>query len=611
MGNKENEITRSVLVKKRLREVMIGEVAKTQKITAQLRIAQKRSRKYIHHGYEQIKAIKKMQNKLRRLRRNVMEQNVKQRQAMSRAAKLDKIIIARAALLRRVQAEHAHVVAAFRRRRAERAMLTFKQRSLRGSSIEALHVHKALAGTIRRIRALERKLKNLKGLRTTRKEEKMRQRIISEIMEEKLVMSNSMMELRRVGRRIKNLMNELRNIALRSANMRQEKRELKHHMAREREMIIALRNARMRMGGLLARVGTEDAREIKNFKYGKRQAMRAGHRKTWRSESSFIAKQRKRLQKLKTVQRRYLLELSHIKKQQSILLILLQRKKVSASHALQHVLQKRTQWLKEIRKRANTLTSTMTYLSRKLQNKERNAIKKMRMTNSRGSRRFRKMILHERQNLSEATIKESYLVFKLRKAWLKLHKALRRCRRTMKINAILRQSGEVRRTQRLAKETRRLTMFLNKEEEENRLLLKRHRLWTSEIMRKWRVRLTNTMKRAHEVITALDLEIKRAKVEKNREKKGRGRYKDWLENIEHHINALRKEKVLLTRMMDTTAGEIEKKMTPMVMLRTASTRLKKISMQKLADNERAKLIKSVRAEQNNRREALKKGSGEM
>merc|ERR1712137_203572 len=427
--------------------------------------------------------------------------------------------------------------------------------------------------------------------------------------EEKLAMSNSMMELRRVGRRIKNLMSELRNIAFRNANMRQEKRELKHHMAREREMIIALRSARMRMGGLLARVGTEDAREIKNFKYGKRQAMRADHGKMWRSESSFIAKQRKKLQKLKTVQRRHLLELTHIKKQQSILLILLQRKKVSASHALQHVLQKRTQWLKEIRKRTNTLTSTMTYLSRKLQNKERNAIKKMRMTNSRGSRRFRKMILHERQNLSEATIKASYLVFKLRKAWLKLHKALRRCRRTMKINAILRQSGEVRRTQRLAKETRRLTMFLNKEEEENRLLLKRHRLWTSEIMRKWRVRLTNTMKRAHEVIIALDLDIKRAKVEKNREEKGRGRYKDWLENVEHHINALRKEKVLLTRMMDTTWGEIEKKMTPMVMLRTASTRLKKIEilMQKLADNERAKLIKSVWAEQNNRREALKKG----
>merc|ERR1712137_1308598 len=147
LKNKENEITRSVLVKRRLREVMIGEVAKKQKITAQLRIAQKRFRKYIHHGYEQLEAIKKMQTKLRRLRRNVMEQKVKQRQDMSRAAKLDKIIIAIAALLRRVQAEHAHVVAAFRRRRrAERAMLTFKQRSLRGSSIEALHVHKALAG---------------------------------------------------------------------------------------------------------------------------------------------------------------------------------------------------------------------------------------------------------------------------------------------------------------------------------------------------------------------------------------------------------------------------------------------------------------------------------
>merc|ERR1712137_1126394 len=147
LKNKENEITRSVFVKRRLREVMIGEVAKKQKITAQLRIAQKRFRKYIHHGYEQLEAIKKMQTKLRRLRRNVMEQKVKQRQDMSRAAKLDKIIIAIAALLRRVQAEHAHVVAAFRRRRrAERAMLTFKQRSLRGSSIEALHVHKALAG---------------------------------------------------------------------------------------------------------------------------------------------------------------------------------------------------------------------------------------------------------------------------------------------------------------------------------------------------------------------------------------------------------------------------------------------------------------------------------
>merc|ERR1712137_525389 len=186
MGNKENEITRSVLVKKRLREVMIGEVAKTQKITAQLRIAQKRSRKYIHHGYEQLKAIKKMQNKLRRLRRNVMEQNVKQRQAMSRAAKLDKIIIARAALLRRVQAEHANVVAAFRRTRAERVMLTFKQRSLKGSSIEALHVHKAFAGKTRQIRALERKLKNLKRRRTKHNEEKMRQKIISEIKEEKL-----------------------------------------------------------------------------------------------------------------------------------------------------------------------------------------------------------------------------------------------------------------------------------------------------------------------------------------------------------------------------------------------------------------------------------------
>merc|ERR1712137_1023293 len=42
LKNKENEITRSVFVKRRLREVMIGEVAKKQKITAQLRIAQKR-----------------------------------------------------------------------------------------------------------------------------------------------------------------------------------------------------------------------------------------------------------------------------------------------------------------------------------------------------------------------------------------------------------------------------------------------------------------------------------------------------------------------------------------------------------------------------------------
>merc|ERR1712137_1219859 len=69
LKNKENEITMSVLRKRRLREVMTGEVARKKKISTQMRIAQKRSERYMLHGHEQLKEIKEMQNDLWRLRR--------------------------------------------------------------------------------------------------------------------------------------------------------------------------------------------------------------------------------------------------------------------------------------------------------------------------------------------------------------------------------------------------------------------------------------------------------------------------------------------------------------------------------------------------------------
>merc|ERR1712137_1210813 len=387
--------------------------------------------------------------------------------------------------------------------------------------------------------------------------------------------------------------------------------ELKHHKARERELIIAFKNARMRVVGLLAKVSTEDAREIKNLKQGTLQAMRAGHRKMWRSISRFIAQQAEKLHQLITVQRRYLLELHHIEKQQSTLLILLRKRNVGTSRALQHVLQRRVQWLREIRKRTKTFKRMMKYLSRKMRNEKHKAINRMRMTNLRGSRRFRKMVLHKRQNFRAAATKESHVVFKLRKAWLRLHKALQRCRRMMRMHVTLRKSGQAKRAQRLSQETRRLTMLLHKEEEKDSLLLKHQRLWTSERVRKWRVKLIKQMKKAHEVTTALDLQIKSAKFEKNREKKASHRYKDRLENIEYHVNALRRERVLLAKMIETTAREIKKDTTPALMLKTVSTRLSKIeaSLRKLVGDDRAKLVKGVQAEHNNRREVPKKGFG--
>merc|ERR1712137_860175 len=235
----------------------------------------------------------------------------------------------------------------------------------------------------------------------------------------------------------------------------------------------------------------------------------------------------------------------------------------------------------------------------------------MRMTNLRGSRRFRKMVLHKRQNFRAAATKESHLVFKLRKAWLRLHKALQCCRRMMRMHVTLRKSGQAKQAQRLSQETRRLTILVHKEEEKNSLLLKHQRLWTSERVRKWSVKLIKQMKKAHEVTTALDLKIKSAKFEKKREKKGWHRYKDRLENIEYHVNALRRERVLLTKMIETMAREIKKDTTPALMLKTISTRLSKIeaSMQKLVGDERAKLVKGVQAEHNNRREVPKKGFG--
>merc|ERR1712137_33604 len=529
LRNKKNEIMTSVLRKRRLREVMIGELAKKKKISTQMRVAQKRSQRYIYHAHKQLEAIKDMKNNLLRLRRKVREQKVKQKHAVNRAAKLDKTIIAGTALLQRVQAESADVVAALRRSRAERAMLMLTLRSWRGNSIKAL-LREVLAGKGRQIRALERKLKNLEGWRTKRNDKKMKQRIIREVTEEKLAISNSVMELQRVGGRIKHLMNELQsgkynnNAQLRKFELRKQRRngkwrrklhkaenELKHHKARERELIIAFKNARMRVVGLLAKVSAEDAREIKNLKQGTLQAMRAGHRKMWRSISRFIAQQAEKLQQLITVQRRYLLELHHIEKQQSTLLILLRRRNVGTSRALQHVLQRRVQWLREIRKRIKTFKRMMKYLSRKMRNEKHKAINRMRMTNLRGSRRFRKMVLHIRQNFRAAATKESHLVFKLRKAWLRLHKALQRCRRMMRMHVMLRKSGQAKRAQRLSQETRRLTMLLHKEEEKDSLLLKHQRLWTSERVRKWRVKLIKQMKKAHSVTTALALEIKSAK----------------------------------------------------------------------------------------------------
>merc|ERR1712137_170749 len=79
LRNKKNEIMTSVLRKRRLREVMIGEVAKKKKISTQMRIAQKRSQRYIYHAHKQLEAIKDMTNNLLRLRRKVREQKVKQK----------------------------------------------------------------------------------------------------------------------------------------------------------------------------------------------------------------------------------------------------------------------------------------------------------------------------------------------------------------------------------------------------------------------------------------------------------------------------------------------------------------------------------------------------
>merc|ERR1712137_322239 len=206
---------------------------------------------------------------------------------------------------------------------------------------------------------------------------------------------------------------------------RDAEKKFKHEETKEKRFTAALRHARTR----LARMLRDVARGLNKLNTHKTTTIETGH--NLRVKKMLAVKERTALQGLIKLRVNYLRKLHEMKRDRLRLLGILSQKKLRTSRMLEHAVEEKIHLLKagSTRRKRRRGSLALLYAQLKEQKHEvKTGLRKMRLQ---GGLHFRKMISDQRHALNRAAVKETNLAFKLRHVWLKLHKALKLCKRKL------------------------------------------------------------------------------------------------------------------------------------------------------------------------------------
>merc|ERR1712137_1453289 len=310
-----------------------------------------------------------------------------------------------------------------------------------------------------------------------------------------------------------------------------------------------------------------------------------------------MGRAKKELKGLRKVQANFLRKLHKINKEQFRLVGILRQKQLTISRKLHHAVEKRVLQLEKASewKRTHAGTLAREYARLKQQRERaRNGYINMKLQ---GGRNFRKMILGEGHAFRRVVAQQSHFVLKLKDVWSKLHRALQLTKR-MAVKSRLAKSRQRQITLELEQQKKRQIKLLAREEQSNKVVFHRQKLWSSQALIKWRNRVTKKVRVNHRVITNLESEIKRARVEKRGIIRGGGRIRLWLARIKHQLKGLTRDEAFLMEEVKSAAREGKKETQVAMILRKRSIQLHRVEMavRKIVEEGRRKLAKGLRSE---------------
>merc|ERR1712137_264640 len=603
--NNERDIVMLKRMKKRLLKMVMGERLKSEKYVTHARSVQVTFRNHVIHRRGLSEALKIIKARLWKMEKESKKERLKTKIAGERAAILEKRKVESISWSRRVQKIHNVLLAELRRRELERARLMVRRRILHDDFVKTHLARRAISRKIRRIRSLEHILEKMKGRGLTYYEaaRRMRKKAVVEISRIKLAKLNVVRKLRRVQKRMQDKLRELHSGKYKTMKslrkleewrgvkshkwamiLREAEIEFKHQVRKEKKFVALLRSAKMRAVYVMGHVAR---RKVSVIKTGQNLSIERG----------LFVRAKKELKGLRKVQANFLRKLHKINKERFRLVGILRQKQLTISRKLHHAVEKRVLQLKKASewKRTHAGTLAREYARLKQQRERaRNGYINMKLQ---GGRNFRKMISGEGHAFRKAVAQQSHFVLELRDVWSKLHSALQLTRR-MSVNSRLEKSRQRKITLELEQQKKRLIKLLAREEQSNKVAFHRQKLWSSQALMKWRNRVTKKVRVNHRVITNLESEIKRARVEKRGIIRGGGRIRLWLARIKHQLKGLTRDEAFLMEEVKSAAREGKKETQVAMILRKRSIQLHRVEMavRKIVEEGRRKLAKGLRSE---------------